>query len=580
MSLRRILVMILTIWLGLAFALPISLNVLADDPDANTYFEYDYFQKVDSGSGAYEDYYEETKGKGRYDVLNWGPYEVDMRYDYSWDYWNNEDLKLSGGKSGDFSFSLSTRLYTSPTIDLDDPEYETQPANTLGQWVWISPDVKVGDRIHILDENWTVRNKDRTIWSKFISIKVIEVQVRGYKSRNDDYGLFDYSYTDSLYFEKQSGMFVAERYEEWDSGFWQGDEAKFRYIIEIDVTKSSYEVEIDWYVLISTYTCWSSGIFFIVGGFAYLVYRGRWARRVFTMKDVLEFDKDAGADIQETVRFRRVWKMADFPHRENNATDHFGPFLEHWAEKALLAKDRVTVATSKRYGLVGFGLYNKEAKIGTILCKHTQMTETLRSFTGSKDFFTERRHIIRPDKWMKKDSSLLAQLQRSRNEAYNVFETHTIYELTQINPITYDTNLVRPMTPGDVSQVASLARKIYRNKARRWIKACYRSGDLSYVATMNDEIVGFGFACVSGEYGRLHTLGVAKEHRGKGIGKELHLARLSAMQLMGVTKVIDEIADWNLASIRISTLSGFKPIGKMYVETVRTKRIKKNIIRR
>ena len=49
---------------------------------------------------------------------------------------------------------------------------------------------------------------------------------------------------------------------------------------------------------------------------------------------------------------------------------------------------------------------------------------------------------------------------------------------------------------------------------------------------------------------------------------------------MGVTKVVDEIADWNLASIRISTISGFKPVGKMYVETVRTKRIKKNIIRR
>jgi RimJ/RimL family protein N-acetyltransferase len=97
---------------------------------------------------------------------------------------------------------------------------------------------------------------------------------------------------------------------------------------------------------------------------------------------------------------------------------------------------------------------------------------------------------------------------------------------------------------------------------------------------MNNRIVGFGFACVCGDHGRLHTLGVAKEYRGMGIAKELHCARLEAMRHMGVTKVTDEIADWNLASIRISTISGFKPVGKMYVETVRTKRIKKNIIRR
>jgi GNAT superfamily N-acetyltransferase len=577
---RPAVALILTIWLGMILTLPLSLTALADDPDSNTYFAYDYLQKVDSGSGAYSGYYEETKGTGRYDVLNWGPDEVDISYWYRWDYWNNEDLIDSGGRGGEFSFSLATRLYTSQDIDLDDPEYMALPANTLGQWIWIPSEVEVGQRIHILDDNWTVKDTDKTIWSKFVSIKVIEVEVSGHWSRNDDYGVFDFSYTDRLYFEKQSGMFVAERYEEWDTGYWQGDAARFRYIIEIDVTESSYEVEVDWFTLVSTYTCYSLIVVFFVGGLAYLIYRGRWMRRVFTIKDIQEFGGEAKPGSLETVRFRRVWKMTDYPHRTNNATDYFGPFLEHWAEKALLAKDRVSVATSKVYGLVGFGLYNKEAKIGTILCKNTQMTETLRSFAGSKDFFTESRHIVKPDKWMMKDSSLMAQMRKTKNEAYNIFETHTVYELTEMKPITYDTNLVRPMTARDLRGVASLASKIYRSKAKRWIKACYSSGDLSYVATLNGTIVGFGFACVSGEYGRLHTLGVAKEHRGKGIGKELHLARLNAMQLMGVTKVIDEIADWNLASIRISTLSGFKPIGKMYVETVRTKRIKKNIVRR
>jgi ribosomal protein S18 acetylase RimI-like enzyme len=136
------------------------------------------------------------------------------------------------------------------------------------------------------------------------------------------------------------------------------------------------------------------------------------------------------------------------------------------------------------------------------------------------------------------------------------------------------------MTGADLPEVAALARRVYRSRARRWMRACLRSGDLCYVAVADGRIVGFGMACLEGTHGRLHTLGVDPAYRGRGIAKQLHRARLEAMRRMGATDVIDEIADWNLASIRISTLSGFKPVGKVYVETVRRKRIRKNIVRR
>ena len=181
---------------------------------------------------------------------------------------------------------------------------------------------------------------------------------------------------------------------------------------------------------------------------------------------------------------------------------------------------------------------------------------------------------------MQRDSSLMSMIARSNNEAYNIFETHGVYQLFNLYPITYDTNLVRPMEDSDLPEVIKLAKKVYRQRARKWIRACSGSGDVAYVAELDGRIVGFGFACVSGTHGRLHTLGVAKKYRNRGIGKELHRARLEAMRMMGVTTVIDEIADWNLASIRISTLTGFRPVGSIYVETVRKKKIKKNIIRR
>lgn len=575
-SIMKIYLFTIVIFLiGASFGGPFIIQASASDPDDDTFFEYDYYQKVDSCSGAYAGYSEETKGHGRYEVVSWGLDEVIMNASIGWSYKNNEGKRESNSYKVQFSFSLLNRTYTSSNIDLDDPYYTSQPPHNLSQWLWIPPDVQVGDKIPILDEIYTVTDKDKTLWSKFIPRKVIELEVKDTFWRNDDYGDFRYDYKDRLCFEKESGMFFAERYEEWDVGYWEGEWAKFRLIVEIDVTKSSYEVEVDWFTLIFTYTAIILIIIGVPYGIWYIGRRVRWVSNRWNIKDLKEFGSTGGY-----VEFRRVWKTKDFPHLNNNATDYFEPFLEHWGQKALLAKDRVAVAVSRSYGLVGFALYNREAKIGTILCKNTEITETLRAFIGCKDFFSEVKHYVRPTSSMKRNKPLMQKLRNVQNKAYNIFETHKVYEISSIAPTTYDSDLVRPMTANDLPEVTRLAKKVFRRRAKKWIRACLKSGDLSYVATIDNKIVGFGFACVCGSFGRLHTLGVAKEYRGMGIAKELHCARLEAMRKMGVIKVVDEIADWNLASIRISTLSGFKPIGKMYVETIRTKRIKKNIIRR
>jgi GNAT superfamily N-acetyltransferase len=238
------------------------------------------------------------------------------------------------------------------------------------------------------------------------------------------------------------------------------------------------------------------------------------------------------------------------------------------------------VAVDPQYGLVGVAFYVKEGQIGTILCKHTELTEVLRAYIGCKDFFSEMMHSIQLTADMSQDPYLMAQLNQFGTQAFNVFETHNVYRLDQIRQTSYDADLVRPMREEDTLAVVELAQKVYRGKAQKWITGNLKAGDMGVVAVLDGRIVGFGFACMCGQFGRLHTLGVDPAYRGRGIAKELHRARLEAMRLMGVTTVIDEIADWNLPSIRISTLSGFQSIGKMYVETVRKKRIKKDIVRR
>lgn len=551
----------------------------ADTPGPGTYFKYEYEQRVRDSTDAYYGYKDDTEGTGHYEVISWGPDEASVAYSWEWTYDNNEGDWKSGSDSGVITFDLATRMYTCDRIDLDDAIYASEPPETLGQWIWVPPDVKKGDKLWILDEEWTVTDTDATLWVGWTPRKLIEVTSSGNWHRDDDYGVFDYTYTDRLYFCKDNGMFYAERYNEHDEGTWLGDYASFNYFIEINVVEASYTPEVDWTEGVITYTFWSFVIFAIFGSIFWVGYRIRWMTKTGSMRtERMVHGKPKTSS--ETVKVKRVHKMEDLPKVVDQATVHFGPFLGHMIEKTLLAGDRVAIATTQFNDLVGIGFYNKEAKVGTILAKGTEVTETIRKYLKVKDFFTEHKHRIkvRSSYYMSKET--ISRMAAFDNAAYNVFETHKVYRLEGIKPTTYDPDLVRPMKEGDLPAVIALAKKVYKTKAKRWITAAYQSGDLGYVAEVDGNIVGFGFACVCGDDGRLHTLGVHPDHRGKGIAKELHRARLETMRRLGVTTVIDEIADWNLASIRISTLSGFKPVGRMWVETVRTKRIKRNIVRR
>jgi len=542
-----------------------------------TWFEYEYKQWVDDCTDAYYGYDESTEGEGHYKVLSWGPDEARVSYDYSWEYENNEYDSDHGGDTGVISFDLDSRLYTCDRLDLDDPVYIGEDPRTLGQWLWVPPDVQEGDRLWILTEEWTVTDTDATLWVGWTPRKLIEVTAEGVWQRDDDYGRFDYSYIDRLYFDQGTGMFYAERYAEYDEGTWEGQYATFSYFIEIDVVAASYVPAVDWLEGFLTYTWWSSVTVLIVGGVAYIGYRIRWMSRTSSMR----VETCSGRTFSGTasVTVRRIRKLSQLPPYVNEATEHFGPYLEHMVAKSLLAGDRVAIAVNND-DLVGIAFYNREAKVGTILARTTEVTETLRKFLKIKDFFSEHEHRIkvRKDYYLSPDQ--IRDLAKHGSRAYNIFETHKVYRLDSIPVSTYDPSLVRPMTREDLPAATRLAKKVFKTRSRRWIASNLNSGDLAYVAVVKGAIVGFGFACVCGDHGRLHTLAVHPDHRGKGIAKELHRARLEAMRRMGVTTVLDEIADWNLASIRISSLSGFQPVGRMWVETVRTKRVEKTIVRR
>ena len=66
---------------------------------------------------------------------------------------NSEGLTQEGSEDRIAAFSPDTRRHTMKT-DLD--EYDKSMPSKLSVWLWISPDVKIGDKVSILDDEFTV----------------------------------------------------------------------------------------------------------------------------------------------------------------------------------------------------------------------------------------------------------------------------------------------------------------------------------------------------------------------------------------------------------------------------------------
>lgn len=550
-----------------------------DGPEVGTFFEYRLHTHVGNGGGAYEEYTDNTDSQGRYEFLVLEPDLASVHATYSWTYRSSEGDRDSGRQDRIAAFNLPNRTYRGPRTDLDD--YDDQEATSLSVWFWVPPNLQVLQSIDILDQRFTVVSRDATVWVLGLPRHAMELTSTGSFFRDDAYGQFTATWTDDYWFDLETGMFLRERYVEHDSGHWQGQAADFTLTSDVELTASSYEAPVH----VVELAVFLSEVGGTLAFFTYAGYRLRWASR----STALQSKKYGGR-----AKVRRIKSADQIPlpaadkeqglHPGDNRwvleaegiTKSFRPFLWNLARKGLMAGDRVAVATNSE-GLHGLGIYSKDAKIATLFAEDTGVAETLRRFLGAKDFFSEWRHQV-PKKILAMARSYGTRMHDG--DAYNLFETYKVLELDSFPDAPWDTGLVRPMTRDDLGTVAAIAKKVYKVRSKRFVRSQFDAGDLGFVAHVDGQIVGFAFATLEGAVGRLHMLTVLKDFRNRGIGRELLRARLAALRDLGARRAITEIAEWNLASLTLAQGHGFRPVGKMYVETARTKRVKRNIVRR
>lgn len=545
----------------------------AREPTPGDFFEYAFVRNVGGGSGAYYGYTDETRSQGHYEVSHADGSQVTMLTGYKWTYKSSEGANTAGSTSRVVTFSLADRRYTSAQTDNDELD-KFAPSN-YSVWFWIPLDVRVGDRFRILEDNFEVVSLASTVWVGAVPVVAVQLFGSGYGDRSDAYGEYQTSWHEYYYFDRATGWLVADRYTEYDTGNYRGDWASFTWTENIDVTRTSYPIPVDYGALLVV----AIEIAAVVAVLAAVAYAARWASRL-----VIVWGYGA-------VRIRRLRNIGSLkaPARGTGAPDdpffagqaaditaHFAEFRADIVRKALAAGDRVATA-STGLGLVGMALYSRDGRIGTVFASDTGITEALRKFVGAKDFFTEWRHLV-PATAVADAREMGVSI--SEKEAYNLLDTYEILKLDQIAPSAYDTTLVSRMTEGDLADVVAISERVYKIPSKRWIRSLYSTDDVGFVARADGKIVGFGFASFVNGAGRLHGATVLPDYRNRGIGRELLRARLNALYALGADYIIMEVARWNLASMALAAAHGFRPDGALFVETVRRRRVQRDIVRR
>jgi ribosomal-protein-alanine N-acetyltransferase len=280
--------------------------------------------------------------------------------------------------------------------------------------------------------------------------------------------------------------------------------------------------------------------------------------------------------MSELVSVRPVTLVSELPVLPPELSVHFHAHLPHLVACALRAAQPVFIATLEKGRVVGLGIADREAAVGSIFAPNPDACERLRVALGTTEFFTEHRHEVLPS--VEATAKLAGRTERPR--AYNVLETYDVFEVRAPSSPSYDSGVVTRMTEADLSEVATLWREVHGVGGQAWLTAALAEGELGFVARVDGKVVGHALASVVGEEGRLHGNTVSDAHRGKGIGRELTRARVAACVALGATRLIAEVATWNVASAEVLQSLGFAKVGTLWIESAASARTERKVVRR
>lgn len=578
-AMRRALVLAASVLVALS---GLSTPARAQEVPATAWMTYSVERTVDEGSGTYQGYTDGLRASGRYDFTR-DATTLRIAADYRWIY--RGERCEDGAEVRAVSVRLPDREYVEGT-DLDDYDDSRE---RLFTWVWIPPELAVGTRLAILEHDFVVIDREPHA-TPGGEVPAIHVRAEGTDARHDAYGDFQTDYVDDYWFDAATGYFLESRYVEHDRGALEGVSGSFTWTEAVRVSGASYltgtsaavettpscagavttrpSTDADagfLAVFLGSSVCLMFAVF---GGTLAALGALVWLlRRISRRKVTIE---------GRAARVRPIATRANLSPIPSDESPHFAAFLGHFVDHALRAGEKVAVVDLDDGRCVGLGIGDAEGRVASIFARNGDACELLRAHLGPSELFSEHRHETIPSV----QQAAIRAAAPTLPLAYNVVETFEILELAPTEAPAYDASVVSRMTEADLPAVAALSQEVHGVRGERWLSSALSVGDLGFVAKIDGVVVGYAFASVVGDRARLYGNTVGTAHRSKGLGRELARARVAAVFAIGASRVVTEVATWNVASLEVVRSLGFAKVGTMWVETASALRVERKLVRR
>jgi GNAT superfamily N-acetyltransferase len=526
-----------------------------DDAPSPAWFRHAVRRTVSRGTGEYEGYQDSLVASGRYQTRRVDAERLQITADYAWRYVGSECE--TGEESRVVMVELPSRRYVDRT-DLDDYDGHEGP---LALWLWVPPDLEVGASVPLLERTFAVAGREPAEGGRAL----LRLQATGEGTRDDAYGSFRTRFTDTYWFDAATGYFVRSEYQELD----ENEQASFEWNERVTVEAASYLGGVDADPP-EVAGCPAAGFetrrthaqrnLFMVLPFAgvalllaYLVFRRRSPAPRFVAQRM---------DAKSTLPTGRRGALA--------------PFLPHLARVALRTGEPVVVVREDGSAPLGLAIGDREQRFAIVDAADGDVCEALREDLGvdellSHTFYEELPSVGR--------AARAAGVAKAR--AYNLVETQDVLRLRPLAAQPFDATRVAALRSEHVEEAAAFLAKLQGLPARAWLEAALAEGDHGFWSRGEaGEVLGTAFVTVCGEDARLHSLLVAPDARGKGVGSELVRACVSAAAALGAATLFAEVPAGEVGARSLLESLGFAKDGELFLMTASATRAERRIVRR
>lgn len=524
-------------------------------------------REITGTGGAYLGYTDELESDGRFE-LRPGPGGVQVDARYAWRWSSSEGDRQSGREERVVTVDAGSRRYLD-RCDLDD--MDGLPPGDLATWLWVPPGLQAGQVVQILDEQARVEGVE-TIVEADQTWQAVRLSATGTGRRDDDYGQMTTTWTETWWYDSQTGTFLRSQYDERAEGAVEGAQGDF--VLQELVRR----MPADHRGLLDAAQGQGAGASTSGGGgsdpvcstcsclgFLWPVpLLGGWALRRRALRKPRDKVKVPGLGTVSLVEVRQAAELRG----QRFGEDHpLSLVLADLACRTLAAGGRVQVARVEGR-LVGLAMAEAAGmplpaaapgaapagrpatqRVGTVIAAQARLAQALVYNLELQTWFA------------------LAPSKINAPDTFRTVETWSVLALDFPQPQAWDPGVVRRMKDSDRPAVVALLEAEGDAGMDAWLQAQLADGDQGFVAVVQGRVVAAALCGLHGEVGRLHGLVVHPEHRGQGLGAELLRARLDALHLLGAMRVVVEIATSNLASMHLAREAGFQLVGSLVVES-------------